>query len=110
MIVPLLVIGIGLESPIVPDPMIVLAFVNGIPEPYIHVSWDIVSLPDPLNVTGSTRATQLLSLSAMVPVLLTVPWANRLDPPFACRLPVLVTLPAVPSSVTFCDWMVPFPA
>jgi hypothetical protein len=71
--VPTFVIGMRLESPIVPAPMMVLWLVKASPEPKMQVLEAIESLPEPVKVDGWFSSTQALLVKEIVPVLLIVP-------------------------------------
>src|SRR5215469_13556867 len=80
LITPLLVMGMGLESLMVPAPRILLLLVKRIPDPNMQVVDAIFTVPVPVKVEGLFRITQLLPVSDIVPVLLIVPWMNRSNP------------------------------
>jgi len=50
-----IVIGMGLESPMVPAPSMRLLLVNALPEPKMHVVDAMVSLPEPVKVEAGAR-------------------------------------------------------
>src|SRR6516162_6462237 len=98
--VPLLVMGMGLESPMVPAPRMLLLLVKRIPDPNMPVVDAIFNTRVPVNVDRWFKITQPLPLSDIVPVLLIVPWKNR-SRPLTSRRPAFVGMFVVPSSVPF---------
>src|SRR5579872_1849313 len=99
----------GLESPMLPAPSIVLLLVKGMPEPKIQLVEVIVTLPAPVRVVGWLISMQLRSPTAMVPVLLMVPSVDRLYSLDRVSIPALVGTFTLPSRVPFWLWMVPVP-
>ena len=92
-IVPVFVMPIGLESPMLPDPWMVLLLVSLSPVANArkHVFGFIVTCPEPARVVEAVKPIQLpLLLSTMVPVLLMVPFVSRLLPPVTVNSPALV--------------------
>ncbi len=105
MTVPALVKPIGFESPILPEPSMVLLFVRLLVSALPNSIWTV---PVPVSVVGELIARQPFA-SARVPVLLIVPFRLRVSPLATLNRPALVTVLVLPSRVPLVVWKLPVP-